>query len=493
MPFYSFFVSNKKLLDILFIGFISIYCAYLIFPAEYLFSIDGYYHFTYSKEMINRGLLRGVSQLPLTILGDNGADPHYLFHLLLIPFAQLKSFLGLRLATFIFLLIPTISIYIILRVYKVPYYWLFILLLLASTPGYVIRMSMLRAQSLAVPMMLLFIIYLAKKRSFPVFFIGLLFSWTYNAHIICYLFSAFAIILFLVKEHKLHIKTSFYSALGLLLGQIIHPQFPNSLNFLYNHVFVTKFNSTELPVIPEWYPSSLNFILTEPLLLNITLLILLLFAIFKFKNLKNETFLTGTAWLIFIPLTIKHGRFMEYWLPISVLFAGLLLRDSIKNSNTKILKIILLTITIFTLSAIPKTTQLSKKLISGNTNNTDKFEKIGSFIEANSKQNDLIMNLYYDDFPFLYYHSPYSRFLTGLNPSFLYQKNPSAYNLLKSLRVGNQNFEGLSNKLYSLFNSCYLISREKNRKYLSENTDLIMIMKTKDGILWRVNAPKCTN
>ncbi|MEC9071582.1 MAG: hypothetical protein VX938_04345, partial [Myxococcota bacterium] len=69
----------------------------VVLPADAVVTIDGYFHFKISEMIASNGPWVDVSWLPLTVLGDEGPDHHWLWHVLLVPFTWLgQGFMGLK-------------------------------------------------------------------------------------------------------------------------------------------------------------------------------------------------------------------------------------------------------------------------------------------------------------------------------------------------------------------------------------------------------------
>ena len=92
--------------------------------------------------------------LPLTTLNERDyVDHHYLFHLLLIPFTYGDMRIGAKLAAAVFSSIGIAALFALLVAYRVPYRWLWLMPLVASSEPFLYRMSMTRAPSLSLAML----------------------------------------------------------------------------------------------------------------------------------------------------------------------------------------------------------------------------------------------------------------------------------------------------------------------------------------------------
>ena len=122
--------------------------AAVILPASSLVTIDGYYHLKVAELIADRGPWVDIRWLPLTVLGEEGPDHHWLWHVLLVPFTWIPDpFVALKIATIVTAAsVPALVTWLLVRL-GVPWPWLFGLLAIggaAVMPG---RLAMLRAQN----------------------------------------------------------------------------------------------------------------------------------------------------------------------------------------------------------------------------------------------------------------------------------------------------------------------------------------------------------
>src|SRR6185312_15640165 len=71
------------------------------------------------------------------------------------------------------------------------------------------------------------------------------------------------------------------------------------------------------------------------------------------------------------------------------------------------------------------------------------FYKAGiQWLRSNVPANELVFNTDWDDFPRLYYFDPTHRYVSGLDPTYLYDKNPELSKLYDRITLGKQSDPG---------------------------------------------------
>ena len=113
--------------------------------------IDAFFHVAETRSLFSEGLFAGVTSLPFTVLGANGTDHHFLFHILGAPLAFLPDFQAVRWSAVFFAALATGGLIAWMRHQRVPRPWLWALLLIAASEVYNFRMSLLRSQTVDVP------------------------------------------------------------------------------------------------------------------------------------------------------------------------------------------------------------------------------------------------------------------------------------------------------------------------------------------------------
>jgi hypothetical protein len=141
--------------SILLAGFV-LFLGLVQFSTPNLPDNDGYYHIKLAEIMRTEGLKPAFPWLPLTILNAREFyDHHFLFHVALIPFTFDDLRLGAKFAAVIFAALAFLMIWRLLDRQRVPFAFLWALGLLAVSEAFIYCMSITRAQSLSLFLLVL--------------------------------------------------------------------------------------------------------------------------------------------------------------------------------------------------------------------------------------------------------------------------------------------------------------------------------------------------
>jgi len=90
----------------------------------------------------------------------------------------------------------------------------------------------------------------------------------------------------------------------------------------------------------------------------------------------------------------------------------------------------------------------------------DSFYKAGAaWLQKNVPANDLVFNTDWDDFPRLFYYDPTHRYITGLDPTYLYDRDPALSKLYDRITLGKEEDPGpLACRLKSFSNPSFVNS-----------------------------------
>ncbi|MDH3674608.1 MAG: hypothetical protein OES12_03860, partial [Anaerolineae bacterium] len=275
---------------------------------------DGYYHIKLAQIMGERGLLPPFGWLPLTVLNAEAyVDHHFLYHVLLIPFTLGDLREGAKWASIILPATTFIAGWILLRGQKVPYAALWAIGLFAVSEAFLYRMSMPRAQAVSLLVLLLGLHLLLTGRYKWLVPLSFLYVWLYDGFPLILLLAGVVVGTRLLFERKLDLAPMLYSGLGIALGLLINPYFPENLLFIYHHILPKVTDTTAVSVGREWYPYQ-----TWTLVENSGLALLAFIAGVVALGFRDKRMNTATATVLFISVLLgvmlfKSRRFVEYF------------------------------------------------------------------------------------------------------------------------------------------------------------------------------------
>ena len=224
---------------------------------------DGYYHVKMGYLIREEGLKPAFTALPHTILNEEAFyDHHLLYHRLPGPFRRRRSRRRWRAAADPgretgqhpparrSLFSPSGGC---CAPSRCPGPALWALALFAISEAFLYRMSMPRAQSGSLLILVLGLHWLLNGRYRLLLPLGFLYVWFYNAFPLLLVMAAVYIIATWLLERRIAWQAFVYPAVGIGLGLLINPYFPQNVTFIAGHL-LPKVGESATHVGNEWTP-----------------------------------------------------------------------------------------------------------------------------------------------------------------------------------------------------------------------------------------------
>jgi asparagine N-glycosylation enzyme membrane subunit Stt3 len=438
---------------------------------------DSFYHTRLVQLTLSQGPVREFPWLPLTVLADGYADHHFLYHLLLIPFfLAFGPLVGMKVATALLAAGAITGFYGLLRTFGFNRFSLIPTILLATSGGFLLRLNLAKTPAIAMLWLFLELIAIRKRRPGWLALLAFGHVWLHGSWPLL----PVVLTLYLLAEwvattdwkQGAHGWWSAWRQLwpqwwrlgaavagGLATGLVINPFFPGNLSFYWEQIYqIAVINyQDQLPVGMEWWPlSPARLIGQAPALVIMALVTLGGFILIgwsalhrvRLKSDQMTGLLFAGGWLVVTTvLALRQHRQVEYYSPALALLAALLLGLLLTVSNFRQVQDRLkwaggglianrclliglgtatwLLLTIFTVVHV-------QAVINGFA--WDRYRPAATWLEANAPPASLVVNLHWDDFPPLFYHSDRIRWYSGLDPTFSYRANPVLWRQLDAIR-----------------------------------------------------------
>jgi hypothetical protein len=319
-------------------GFIG-WCALLFIAAgllqvlaPYPFDADTGYHLAVARLIAHHGILRAFPWTPFSWLADHYADKELAFHLLLLPLSSMPFNTAARVAGTALGGLFLCLLYAVLRIERVRQPELWSLLALTCSGAFVLRFALVRPHLLSL-VLALAITWAAARRRLPwVAGLSLLYPLSYVAWHLPLLLCGLVELAFLMARAKPAGRTVLAAALGVGVGVLLHPNFPNNVSLFWlqnvDILVSTAWGSkpgfelgTEfLPFVGAHW---LRYVLWPALLVGFGL-----WAGFKRRREDALPLAFALVALTFLGLTLRTQRFVEYAAPFSALAAALAARST---------------------------------------------------------------------------------------------------------------------------------------------------------------------
>jgi hypothetical protein len=489
---------------------------YLIqFSTPNLVGTDGYYHIKFAYLMRMEGLKPDFPWLPLTILNPGEfSDHHFLYHVAMIPFTFGDLILGAKWASVFFASLAFLSIWWLLHNQDIPFAGLWALGLLAVSEAFLYRTSMPRAQSLSLAILALGLNFLLLRKYIFLLPISFIYVWLYDAFpllvilTVIYLFSIWLI------EGKLDFRPLYFVLAGTVLGLLINPYFPHNIVFLARHLLPKIVETGMVRVGNEWYPYEPGQLL-ENSLIALGLFLSGVIAL----GLSNQRMKSRTATALFITiffglLLFQSRRFIEYYPPFALIFAAMAWTPLIANlsngygtvprktedqganqspsrlTGSKVTWLVGGGLAVIILFSIWFTIQNAQTNLQ-DTKPAQRYSQASSWMIQNTPKGARIFQTDWDDFPRLFFHNTWNTYLIGLDPTYLYLKDPELFELWVDITQGREQVP--SELIYQRFAAEYVVSNLAHKKFIDQagvDSGLEELYRDDEAIIYRVHPSK---
>lgn len=420
---------------------------------------DAYYHVRIAEMGPSVFCAKKFPWTTMSIWSDTFADKELGYHFMTWGLYKLKAIVPFTSdgPPFHFYALPFIALVILAFIYAArklgvspPTILIASIVMPLFTPTFTFRLLMMRPHVLSIAV-LLFVCGLLtdssiRRKSIWMFALSFIFAWSYsNPHFIMIPVFFFAITGIRRDSWRSFIPLAF-SGVGVIMGLIIHPQFPNTLYIwkaqcidalLVPLLTVQGAISKPMEMLPpgfSWYVMALPFIVLS--YFNI-MVFTRIWERRSFRNIPANTLAVGMLSVFFMCSVFAVLRAIEYAVPFVCLFGAMLFDEALRENI------------ILPFRSNPYRARLFAALIalviamlsSARCIATVKHEvkipvKMLEWVRANIPEGTVVANLDWSDFPTVFYADPKRYYLWGMDPMFSYMKDPHKTLAFEKLRPG---------------------------------------------------------
>jgi len=441
---------------------------------------DGYYHIKWAR-LIWDNMRAGhfpppFPWLPLTTLNPQSyVDHHLLYHIILIPFTWFRDMQnGAKVSAIIFASLAVFSCYWFIARYEIRYRLIWLLALLACSAPFLYRMNMTKAPPFAIIFLILGTYFLFENKHWLLLPLAIVFALTYDMFVLLILAVVIWTIVIGWTEERFEWRPLAFTVGGSILGLVANPYFPHNLYLFYEHarVKITP-GSFATKVGQEWYPyDTYEFVVNCYVALAAMLVGYITFDSSDRKRAQRPLYflILSTAFLLMVA---RWKRFAEYFPPFAILFAAFTLEEfwrgravftrlpefvmedlqpfldrqdtasakeeKQRKQNWELIKAgfcaVLLGGALFT-----NVYRTSKDIRESDPR--DHYYKGSLWMRANVPAGERIFNTDWDDFPRLLYYDPTHVYISGLDPTYLLDKDPELSKLYDRITTGGEEDPG---------------------------------------------------
>jgi hypothetical protein len=458
---------------------------------------DGYYHMRMARLMLERGLRPDFVWLPLTILRrDLFYDHHLLFHVYLMLFAGSSQPAGLvagaKLASVILPAGAGLATWWLLRGQGVRWPALWAVALLALSEAFLYRMSMPRAQSASLAVLVLGLHWLLTRRYWALLPLGFAYVWMYDAFPLLAVAAAVYSAAALVTERRLEWGALVFPLLGLALGLVINLYFPRDIAFILRHL-APKLSGDPTAVGNEWYPYD-TWVLVQNSGRALAVLVLGTLALaWHGRRIDRPKLAAFGMALVSLAMLLRARRFIEYYPAFALIFAALaiapLLDDWLAAARARwprwarwapLGAAVLLSLPLaLTLAEARQSMERAKP--------PTLYAGASAWLQANTPPGSLVFQTDWDDFPRLFFYNTQNLYTIGLDPTYMELYDADLYSEWRAITRGEITPPGPA--IRADFGAEYVMSDRLHTSFLRAAADdgsLEQVYRDDEAVIFKV-------
>jgi hypothetical protein len=362
-------------------------------------------------------------------------------------------------------------------------------------------MSIPRAQSLSLLVLVLGLDWLLAGKHTRLIFLGFIYVWLYNAFPLLLGLAGIYTLAVWLSEGRLDMRPLIYTAIGLALGLLINPYFPFNIIFAYQHILPKLVEATSVSVGSEWYPYD-----TSQLLSNSSLALAAFAGGALALGLYGQRMQARTAAAFLLAclfglMMFQSRRFVEYFPAFALIFAAFAwaplmhayIRRSevISQSNLRLpagltTHLPALVLAAFLVPGIWLTLHASMESI-GSSKPYTLYQGASAWMVDNTPAGARVFQTDWDDFPRLFFYNTHNTYLVGLDPTYLQLYNASLYDEWVEITQGRLELPAQS--IQARFGGQYVLTDLLHRSFIeraAQDPGLVEVYRDGDAIIYQV-------
>ncbi len=476
-----------------------------------LFERDGYYHARLAQLMLARGLSRAFPWTQLSTWRTQFCDKEFLYHLGMMPFAQLGGdpILGARLFAALLSVAVLLALFLVLRRHRVPWPVFFAALPLAAGGLFIARLGMIRSHVLSMALLLLGLHFLLRRNWKALAVLGFAYAWSYTMPFVLVMSAVpFAAGLWLGRG-GLDWRSPAAAGCGAVLGLVVHPYSPLTLETFLTYVQVFRLGlqgvgGSGVELGNEIYPYApgVFFDIYPLVVILVPLVLLLTLGPSLRRKLAPETLGLVCTLAFWSAMTLAAPRFVEYSVLLLALACGFVARDlrpelapwGARHPGlwAGALGLAVAVLAGFHLRALGL--RLDPPGFRGFYVHYQSvaappryFQGASAWMTEHLAPGETVINLYWDDFPELFYDGHRQHYLWGLDPTYSLREDAQRTLLLEQMRRQQRPLDGRA--LVQAFPSRHLICRAQRARAFPalELPPFREVYRDESAVLYRID------
>jgi hypothetical protein len=276
--------------------------------------------------------------------------------------------------------------------------------------------------------------------------LSFVFVWSYSLFPLMVVFAGAYSVTVYLSERRIDLWGVLCSSLGILAGLVINPYFPKNLSLFREHVLMKYAGTYPVDVGVEWYPyEAWPMLGISAVAFAVYFVGLLAFEYRERERDMKPLFFLIVSFLLLL-MTFRSRRFIEYWPPFAVLFAAFTIGPRLKSVNLvwlarprdrAIAAVAAAVVTIAAILWMGGCLWTARQDVKAETDPVA-YRGACEWIAANTPSGSMIFSTDWDDFPMLFYYSPDNTYVVGLDPTYLYDRDPELWKTYAYITLGDE-------------------------------------------------------
>lgn len=418
-----------------------------------IWGADGYYHIRLAEMFRSGGFLKTLPQARFSYFADRFSNKDWLYHLLLVPFTGFGNvFVGAKWAAFVFGGVFYSSLILIASYYVSSAGLILVGVAPFLSSHFIQTLSRPRPMVLGITLGLWVVHFLLLRKNKGVFWSSLVYS---MMHITAPLVIGYSVVVgfwrWLFRENSRfvtwNLKGVMVAFLGVLLGFVLHPNFPNNFFYFYLNGILVPFFAASWGVLElgaEFFPmTTLDYFSKYPVII-LGLLFMVLVVLVERPRVKQRTQIMFLLASVFVVMGMMSQRYISHGYPFMILSLGMFVSDWQQSKNfkkflikiDKALNLIMITGMVLVLGMVFGSFKKIVVAARGTTIMNGHYESMGKWLEENVPNNELIFHANWSDSQYFIGINPKNDYFVTMDPVYMWHKNQELYKLYRAVSFG---------------------------------------------------------
>ncbi|RJP29550.1 MAG: hypothetical protein C4533_00725 [Candidatus Omnitrophota bacterium] len=463
------------------------YTIFLQFIAPVLYGEDSYYHVAVAKFIRQFGLHYDFHWAQFSTFKEFFSDKDLLFHVLICPFTYLTDNIVLagKYAVIFFDVLFLLAYLYILRKY-LPDFLVACFLILPFLSGvFYAYFTFLRPTTLANVLFIFSIYFLINKNPVKLFIATVLFTLSHLFFPLIFIFALITEAIRYFSKKEFYLRNIYSVLLGIALGTIIHPNFPNNLlSFHLNVILVPYYSFLNVPISfgGELSSGPTKNVLLEEFVVFFSFNIIIWLLLVRRIKISFSTLVWWACSSIFMASSFISNRYWYNNIVLFLVFFASFVKDLsdtfqpgriITKSRYFILSYLCVLVLFLKVGLEPIVKLFESQIVL----NGD-YEEVGKWMLKNIPANEMIYHAYWSDSPYFIALNPKNNYLVVLDPMYMLYRYPKEYMLYSDILKGQ--VQHPYKDIQGTFKSKYAFTRKEAPFYSQMNNDHMHFKKLYD-------------